>query len=740
MTNSYQAGDVAISGLPALPQNSLATADELAIVDVDAQETKKIGTEAFFLGALSLLPPGSIDGNLIVYSTPPSITAGQIPDGSITAVKLADNSAGIFASSLPASGDFTGQTCILTDGSVYVWTGSAWLSAVSSANQVTAADLADNSSGVWTSTGSAPGSNGNFIGQIAVATNGKAYMWNGSSWYALTADVLDGSITGVKLADSSSARFYSGTNSLTGEYIGQLAIDSASGTASAWTGTAWVNLSGDVYTGVAGSVVDINIDAATRQISASLQNTSAAGQFLAGPSGAAGAASYRAIAAADLPTAATGTAGIVTPGTTLAVTNGTLDLAVQGTAQTADYHLVTYNEYGIVTGSAALSDTIVIPPATATDLGGIIAGAGLAVDANGTLSVDFTANTTIASTTTLGTVMVGGGLSITGTGTLSIGNSVTAGTFTKVTIDAYGLVTTGDFLTDTDIPDLDASKLITGTLDPLRIADGSITRDKLANYAVTYIQEVAPTLNIGPTGVFWLKESTGELYAYNGNRWIAITGSGGLNQPVTGFRYGGMVDGSTGNLIAVSDEGIEAGFADGTALAGIVTASNVGIYFAVHVAGSSIGVIPNQTVAIGDWVLAASETDGWLYLDRSGTGAIIDPSQITLDELADVDADTPVDGDCLIYDGTNQIYETRKIVVSEIGDVVLTSPSQGQVLQYDATNSNWINGAGTAPVVSENPPASPINDMLWVRPSTRRQYVYVTDTGGSSQWVSLACC
>ena len=336
--------------------------------------------------------------------------------------------------------------------------------------------------------------------------------------------------------------------------------------------------------------------------------------------------------------------------------------------------------------------------------------------------------------------MVGGGLSITGTGTLSIGNSVTAGTFTKVTIDAYGLVTTGDFLTDTDIPDLDASKLITGTLDPLRIADGSITRDKLANYAVTYIQEVAPTLNIGPTGVFWLKESTGELYAYNGNRWIAITGSGGLNQPVTGFRYGGMVDGSTGNLIAVSDEGIEAGFADGTALAGIVTASNVGIYFAVHVAGSSIGVIPNQTVAIGDWVLAASETDGWLYLDRSGTGAIIDPSQITLDELADVDADTPVDGDCLIYDGTNQIYETRKIVVSEIGDVVLTSPSQGQVLQYDATNSNWINGAGTAPVVSENPPASPINDMLWVRPSTRRQYVYVTDTGGSSQWVSLACC
>ena len=54
-TAPYQAGAVPISNLPALPGIALSSFDELAIVDVDANETKKIAAEAFLQGALALL-------------------------------------------------------------------------------------------------------------------------------------------------------------------------------------------------------------------------------------------------------------------------------------------------------------------------------------------------------------------------------------------------------------------------------------------------------------------------------------------------------------------------------------------------------------------------------------------------------------------------------------------------------------------------------------------------------------
>ena len=139
-------------------------------------------------------------------------------------------------------------------------------------------------------------------------------------------------------------------------------------------------------------------------------------------------------------------------------------------------------------------------------------------------------------------------------------------------------------------------------------------------------------------------------------------------------------------------------------------------------------------------------------------------------------ADAPLDGDCLIYNGTSQIYQTRKINLDEIGEVVINAPSDNQVLKY--SGGSWINAdapsggetissdapsdgkqyarqneswseitepaappAGSSiPIVSETPPASPTVGDIWVRPSNLRQYVYMTDDGGSSQWASLMCC
>ena len=786
----YQTGNVPISNLPALPGIALSSFDELAIVDVDAVETKKITAEAFLQGALDLLPPGSIDGNLISYTETPVVDPNSIADGTITAAKLADNSSGIYASSLPATGDFVGQACILPNGKVYFWTGTEWLaaSAVGDDSKVTASDLADNSSGVWTENGSAPESDGNFIGQIAVSTGGEAFMWNGSDWYALKAEVADGSITGSKMADNSTAVFYTeGNSNIQGEYVGQLAIDDAEGRAYAWTGTEWISLtSADAYTGTTGDVVDITIDAATREISASLQDTTDANQFLAGPIGAGGTVGYRAIASEDLPLALDGSPGVITPGPSLSVTDGVLDLVVQGAAQELEYHLVSYNEYGIITASAALADAVIIPPATESELGGIIVGDGLSVDADGVLSVDFDSNVTIpiATDTTLGGVIIGGGIAVSESGVISLDSSATAGTYTKVTINSYGLVTAGDSITEDDLPGFDADKIVSGEIDGLRIGDYTIQRRHLADYSVTFIQETAPTLNVGAIGGFWLKESTGALSVFNGNRWVSTSGSGGgtgggATDPTVGLRYGGVVDGATGLITTVTTEGSNAGFTPTSALAGLVTEDNVGVYFVVNPAGDQIQVISGQATNVGDWVLASSIDAGWTWVDRSGGGGGgggFDPTTIELNQLADVQADAPVDGDCLIYNQVDGVYQTRKINLSEIGEVVLNSPTDNQVLKY--SGGNWINAdapsggetissdapsdgnqyarqnegwtviaqpeappaGSTTPIVSETPPDSPTVGAIWVRPSSLRQYVYMTDDGGSSQWASIMCC
>jgi len=62
-----------------------------------------------------------------------------------------------------------------------------------------------------------------------------------------------------------------------------------------------------------------------------------------------------------------------------------------------------------------------------------------------------------------------GSANVTGTATLA-NSGVTAGTYTKVTVDAKGRATSGTTLVAADIPNLDASKLTTGTLADARLS------------------------------------------------------------------------------------------------------------------------------------------------------------------------------------------------------------------------------------------------------------------------------
>lgn len=93
-------------------------------------------------------------------------------------------------------------------------------------------------------------------------------------------------------------------------------------------------------------------------------------------------------------------------------------------------------------GNLTANRTISLKVATTEALGGIKVGSRLSIDANGVLSATYTYTLPTASATVLGGVKVGTTLAIS-SGVLNLKATGTAGTYFKVTTDAYGRVTSG---------------------------------------------------------------------------------------------------------------------------------------------------------------------------------------------------------------------------------------------------------------------------------------------------------
>jgi hypothetical protein len=165
-----------------------------------------------------------------------------------------------------------------------------------------------------------------------------------------------------------------------------------------------------------------------------------ANNFLAAPNGTAGAPTFRAIVAADIPTLnqnTTGSAATLTTGRTIAITGD------------VSYTSGSFNGSANVTGTATLA---------------------------------------------------------------SVG---TAGTYTKVTTDVKGRVTSGTTLVATDIPALDASKITTGIIDAARLpsfVDDVLEFANLAGFPVT-----------GETGKLYVALDTNKVYRWSGSVYIFIT-------------------------------------------------------------------------------------------------------------------------------------------------------------------------------------------------------------------------
>jgi len=292
--------DLRISELAALAGGDLAAGDLLAVADISASETKKITVQDTIGYGVTLIADGTIPGAKILFNagqiSGSSIATGgvdttQLANDAVTPAKLADESTVDLVTTLPASGGYVGQLALDTDDS-------------------------------------------------------KIYCWDGSAWVS------------VKAAGS--------VNTIVGDTAGLVNLTIAT--------------SGDQVT-----------------ITTSFDNTTGAAEFLAGPTATAGAVSYRQIASGDLPTAgSSGKGAVLIDGAGLAMTGDQLVVDNTVTANTSAYHVVQYTNKGLITDGRAI--TAADLPSAATGLKGAISpGTGLSMGAGGVLNH---ANAVGASTAT----------------------------------------------------------------------------------------------------------------------------------------------------------------------------------------------------------------------------------------------------------------------------------------------------------------------------------------------------
>jgi hypothetical protein len=403
---------------------------------------------------------------------------------------------------------------------------------------------------------------------------------------AVTATQLGAAaVTAAKLANESTVDLVT-TLPASGAFVGQFALDTDDSKAYIWNGSSWVSFkaAGSINTAVASTAGIVNITVTTSgdqvTIGTSLDNTGAAAEFLAGPTGAAGAVSYRAIAGGDLPTATTSAkGGVQVNGNGLTMAGDTVAIDNTVAANTTEHHVVRYDAKGLVTAGREL------------------------------ISGDLP----LASTGLAGAVYPGTGLTVSIDGELDHTNTVAAATATKVTFDTEGHITASDVLAEADIPNLPATKLTSGTIDTARIGNSSITGAQIANYAVSKFGETQPTAD--HIGQFFFNPISRSLFLFDGNVFQPIGIS--IGEIVFAGTFDASAGGGTGLVASVTAEGTAVGLTAGQVLPAASTTNNR-YYLVVSEAGTiTSGNAPNVALSPPDIIL--SNGNEWTEIDVSQT-------------------------------------------------------------------------------------------------------------------------
>ena len=408
-----------------------------------------------------------------------------------------------------------------------------------------------------------------------------------------TGKIATDAVTAAKLADNSSTIISGNAPTGSGDFTGQQWVNTNTGLAYAWDGSAWLQQTGVqsfTFSDSTPLTFSASVNAAGLATVTTGLDTQTAATVFAGPTtGSAAAPTFRALVAGDLPLAAAGVNGAIQPGT---------------------------------------------------------------------------------------------GLTVTGAGVLNHTNSATAGTYTKVTVDSQGHVSTGATLNAGDIPSLDASKITTGTFNSAFLAANSVTATQLADYGIAQVSESAPEPEFA--GQWWINPSDRSAYIWVGtvspspNGYWLLVGYGTPTQ--LNLRFGGTYNATTNLIVSLNQYGTEAGLTVGQALTA-PNPQNNGVYLIATTAGTGTTPAPAVALAIGDWCLSQGTGANWTKIGVvSGAAGTFSDYQVLCDGTyfaPDMTAVADVRGALTLLWGRAQIATTVQIGVVLESTEVLVDNSTG---------------------------------------------------------------
>jgi hypothetical protein len=780
--------DQRITQLTKLAQADVAANDVLAIVDVGSSVTKKIEARDLFQAGANLANAGSIDLAKLNQNSTTKLSSAALTNGAITAPKLASNSSIAYDSVPPTLNNFVGRGYINnSDNNLQVWDGSSFIQVVAPTAgigdlQVTTGKLAANA--VTTAKVDAAGLAASALAtdsvitakiqDLAVTTDKLATLSvttakiaadavtvakvaDGSLTYAKL-NLADGSVPGAKIASASVTSSQMAANSVTTNALVDLNVTTAKIADSAVTVAKVAN----------GSITTAKVDAAGLAAAAIATDAITTGKVLDG-----------AITAAKL---ADDSATIVQAGTPVGSgafegqqwfdTNTGVQYVWDSTAwiRQAAINVINFTDSTPVAFSVAYPNTHTATVTTTLDTqvaNRAFLGPTAGADAAPTFRAIVPADLPDATASTKGIIQPGTGLVVNG-GILNHSNSVTAGTYTKLTVDSQGHTSAGALLEAADIPNIDAAKITSGELPTARLADNAVTIDKLSDYSTASLGETFPTPSF--IGQIHLNPLDKSFFMWDGNVFVPIGISAG--QIIFAGTFDASTPAGTGKIASLTPEGVAAGFT----LNGAVPASAPGNnkhYFVVSEGGTiTTGNAPNVALAPPDLILSVYNTSspGWVEIDVSAGAGAIAASQVSFAAAGNIGSSNvqtaieEVSTECrnatnitsgtlaVARGGTNLASYTKGDIIAATAATTLaqrTVGTNGQVLTADsveATGLKWATPTtGTVTTVSSSTAALTVatattTPALTVRSATTSVdgIVQLSDSTGTTSSVLAA--
>jgi hypothetical protein len=742
--------DQRITQLTQLSEADVASTDVLPIVDISASETKKVTAKDLFEAGATLADSASIDLIKLNQSSATKLGTTALADDAITAAKLANDSSINYGTTAPASDNFEGRGHVSSSTKYFsVWDGSAFQQVITptagiedlgvttgkiAANAVTTAKI--DAAGL----GTAALAN-NAVTTAKIADDAVTVDKLGAGAVDTTA-LLDDAVTTIKVADDAvtyaKVQNVSATDKLLGRVsagagnieeitctaAGRALLDDADATTQRTTlGLGTLSTQSGTFSGThSGTTSGTNTGDQTIALIGDVTG-SGTGTFTA--TVAAGAITTAKILDANVTTGKLANGAVTGPklaadsstivsgntpsgsgdfeGQGWVNTNTGLNYVWTGAAwqQVAALQTITFSDTTPLNFAVSKPDDFSATITTTLDnqtAGTVLAGPTTGAAAAPTFRALAATDLPIAVSGTNGVVQPGTGLSVTGAGVLNHTNSAATGTFTKVTIDAQGHVTTGTTLAADDIPSLDTSKLTTGTLSASLFGTNSITGVKLANASTVLFGGAGSTSGVVtfPTaefkGQYFYDELNQDLYIWSGSAWLPVTITAGE------LVYAGTYNANTNLVASVTSAGSAAGLTAGAALPAASSINNR-YYVVVSQSGTGSGNAPPVALAPPDMVLSNGAT--WDLIDVSNAiagqtasnisftpygGIAATNVQTALQELDDEKLGAgggTITGQLLIgttgsvvFEGsTADAYETTLAVVDPTSDHTVTIPN-----------------------------------------------------------------